>query len=194
MLERSEKLALQNATSLIHRFTLRKDAKMERSNVLHRIAWVVVAISHIWLLYRVEHLVVPAIPDASSVTALPISADPSVTVDSRPLPNNVDGLLATLQRIDARLAQLEHTFTRTASRLPVTEKLATENHEPSARERAEADQRLSSMLPGGSLSREDMARFHADIQALPPAQRFAMATALARAINEGRIQPGPEGL
>ena len=172
---------------------------MERSTVLHRFAWLALAISHIWLIYRVEHFVVPAIPAADSSTALPVSAVPSATVDARLLPSNADGMQAALQRIDSRLAQLERAATRTASTLsvnerPVTEKRVTENREPNARERAEADQRLGSMLPGGRLSREDMVRFHADIQTLPPAQRFAMATALARAINEGRIQPGPEGL
>lgn len=161
---------------------------MERNTVLHRMAWLVVLVSQIWLIARVEQLTVPPQP-AADVTVLPASAAPRLSTDVRSSLNDTDGLPEMLQRIDTRLTQLERASTRTAPTLPVNE-----NHEPSALERAEADQRLSTLLPSGRLSREDMARFHADIQALPPEQRFAMATALARAINEGRVQPGPEGL
>ena len=162
---------------------------MERNTVLHRMAWLALVTSQIWLIARVEQIAEPPRPTSADGTVLPASAAPSVTADVRPSLSSADGLQDVLQRIDSRLAQLERASTRTASALP-----ASENHEPSARERAEADQRLSTLLPSGRLSREDMARFHADIQALAPEQRFAMATALARAINEGRVQPGPEGL
>ena len=162
---------------------------MERNTVLHQMAWLALIASQVWLIARVEQITVPPSSAPAGVTVLPASAAPRITTDAKPSLSNVDGLQDVLQRIDTRLAQLERASTRTASPLP-----ASGNYELSARERAEADQKLSTMLPSGSLSREEMARFHADIQALPPDQRFAMATALARAINDGRVQPGPEGL
>lgn len=177
--------------------TLRKDASMERNTVLHRATLLIVAASQLWLIYRFEQLAV------GSITSLPTSAmmgpvstehsaattAPAADTAAAPMVVSSADLPTVLQRIDTRLAQLERLSDRSASPLP-----SSQRHEPNARERAEADQRLSHLLPSGPLSREDMARFHADIQALPPDERFAMATALARAINEGRVQPGPEGL
>ena len=153
--------------------------------LLRASAWLVLAVSQLYLLYRLEQTSSPAPVDSRAAAATSL------------LPNapasNGDSVLI-LRRIEQRLSQLEHRLDRSGASVPSTPAGDNNTREPSARERVAADQRLLSMLPSGLLSQHDVARFHADIQALPPDERFAMATALARAINEGRVQPGPGGL
>ena len=153
--------------------------------LLRASAWLVLAVSQLYLLYRLEQ------------TSSPTSVDSRTAAVTSVLPNapasNGDSVLI-LRRIEQRLSQLEHRLDGNGASVPSTPAGDDNAREPSARERAAADQRLLSMLPSGPLSQHDVARFHADIQALPPDERFAMATALARAINEGRVQPGPGGL
>lgn len=172
---------------------------MNRTTVISVTVTVSLAlISQGWLLYRMESLAALTQPLAlatphqtGSVATTPVhdnNRNPLGGSDSV-LPIAAE-LQASLQRIEARLATLER------QREPGTRQnvIATGSaREPSARERAAADQRLASMLPNGPLSREDIARFHADMQSLSPDERFATATALARAINEGRVQPAPGG-
>jgi len=155
------------------------------------------AASQLWLLYRLEQMASPVPPAAvnqSIFTPATMLGESAVSQSSLPVQTSLsvqgNDAAATLQRIESRLASLERVLAARVGNPVASEK----PYEPSAREQAEADQRLVSLLPSGTLSREDMARFHADVQALPPEERFATATALARAINEGRIQPGPGGL
>ncbi len=153
--------------------------------LLRASAWLVLAVSQLYLLYRLEQTsnLLPVDSRAAAVTSVLSNAPAS----------NGDSVLI-LRRIEQRLSQLEQRLDGNGASAPSTPAGDDNTREPSARERAAADQRLLSMLPSGPLSQHDVARFHADIQALPPDERFAMATALARAINEGRVQPGPGGL
>lgn len=154
--------------------------------VLRASAWLVLAASQLYLLYRLDQASSAAPVDERAVT---------VTSALSHSPASHDDTVLVLRRIEKRLGQLEQSIAKrnvaSVSAIPAGD---NSMREPTARERADADQRLLSMLPSGPLSQHDVARFHADIQALPEEERFAMATALARAINEGRVQPGPGGL
>lgn len=172
---------------------------MELSTGLRRFVWLLLAISQLWLLYRIEQLSAsahaPTILTPASAPHAFISNDD--TAISEPVTGNLPvhagpELQAALRRIEQRLAGLERIAStagnRQASGTPAS---PTTPYQPSASEQAAADQRLGSLLPNGPLNREDVARFHATLQTLPADERFAMATALARAINDGRVQPAP---
>lgn len=164
---------------------------MELKTVLRRSAWLLLAVSQMWLLYRLEQMASSAPQAAANQSSvIPATMHDDSAVPHSFLPTQDNDAAAALHRIESRLTSLERALMGRVGNPVASEK----PYEPSARERAEADQRLNSLLPSAILSREDMARFHADVQALPPEERFATATALARAINEGRIQPGPGGL
>lgn len=151
-----------------------------------------------WLLYRMESLtaLTHALNPALSSQTGAITTSPGHDNTRTPLSGNKSALaieaelLTSLQRIETRLALLER---QRESGMHQNVIAAGSVREPSAAERAVADQRLASMLPNGPLSREDIARFHAAMQDLSADERFATATALARAINEGRVQPAPGG-
>lgn len=171
---------------------------MDFSTALRRFAWLILAASQVGILYRLDQLSTPVQPALTPVLANSEFAvsDDAVSNDMAfahlPSPNE-HSLRASLQRIEQRLAGLERAVAGTAKPQPGKGAAAPTPYQPNASERAAADQRLSSLLPSGPLSREDVARFHASLQTLPPDERFAMATALARAINDGRVQPAPGG-
>jgi hypothetical protein len=56
---------------------------------------------------------------------------------------------------------------------------------------AVADQRLRSMLKSNVMTGDDVAVFQARLAGLPNEERFALSTALARAINENRVRLRP---
>lgn len=137
-----------------------------------------------WTLYRVESRSTeasgPKTP-ASAAAALSETRDRS------------DALAATLTRIDARLAALEFDAarrengmaanaspTRTAAEIPVGSPAALA-----------ADRNLARLLPGGSLTQEELQQVYIGIGQQPADQRGALMAALSRAINDGRVRIRP---
>lgn len=137
-----------------------------------------------WTLYRLESRTTeasgPKTP-ASAAAALSETTDRS------------DALAATLTRIDARLAALEFDAvrredgmaanaspTRTAAEIPVGSPAALA-----------ADRSLARLLPGGSLTQEELQQVYIGIGLQPADQRGALMAALSRAINDGRVRIRP---
>lgn len=137
-----------------------------------------------WTLYRVEGRTAetsPTIEPASPSAAFSQTRDDS------------DALAATLTRIDARLAALEFDAarreggaasttspTRTAAEIPVGSPAALA-----------ADRNLARLLPGGSLTQEELQQLYVGIGQQPADQRGALMAALSRAINDGRVRIRP---
>jgi hypothetical protein len=92
-------------------------------------------------------------------------------------------LADSLARIDARLAVLEGSGSLSDARAATIVRPAI----PAA----VADQRLRSMLKSNVMTGDDVAVFQARLAGLPKEERFALSTALARAINENRIRLRP---
>lgn len=137
-----------------------------------------------WTLYRVE----------SRTTDAPAANAPgSATVALAGIRHEPDALAATLTRIDARLAALEFDAVR-------NENGAKGNASP-ARGAAEiplgspaalaADRNLARLLPGGSLTQEELQQVYVGIGLQPADQRGALMAALSRAINDGRVRIRP---
>ena len=99
--------------------------------------------------------------------------------------NTADGLAAQLSRIDARLAALETSASRSGTLSSSAPPAA------STMPAAEADRRLDLLLSGKDMSRQELAMFHVRLAPLPPADQFALSSALSRAINDQRIRIGP---
>jgi hypothetical protein len=96
----------------------------------------------------------------------------------------LQAVLGRLTAIDARLAALEHAGGRTT----VAASAKTQIDAPDPAGFADADRRLSTLLPGRVLGHEDVARFQMTIAALPADQQLALSAAFARAVNEDRIR------
>lgn len=95
----------------------------------------------------------------------------------------LQAVLDRLTAIDARLAALERTGgTPTATPSPA------HADAPDPAGFADADRRLSTLIPGRVLGHEDVARFQMTIGALPADQQLALSAAFARAVNEDRIR------
>jgi hypothetical protein len=111
--------------------------------------------------------------DAASVT-------PSAPVSDPALP----AVLGRLAAIDARLAALE----RAGGDAPAGSLPQGHADAPDPAGFADADRRLSTLVPGRVLGHEDVMRFQATIAALPADQQLALSAAFARAVNEDRIR------
>lgn len=137
-----------------------------------------------WTLYRVESRTAEA-----PATNAPTSASAALSETS----DHSDALSATLTRIDARLAALEFDATRREN--------GASSDVPPPRSTAEipvgspaalaADKNLARLLPGGSLSQEELQQVYIGIGQQPADQRGALMAALSRAINDGRVRIRP---
>lgn len=95
----------------------------------------------------------------------------------------LQAVLDRLTAIDARLAALEG-----AGGTPAATPSPTHADAPDPAGFADADRRLSTLIPGRVLGHEDVARFQMTIGALPADQQLALSAAFARAVNEDRIR------
>lgn len=178
---------------------------MTTHSLMPRAALLLLALSQIWLLYRLETLrpatdisarsdhelaavassVSPSVSPDNTMALMPDFADDAAPIDHASAESEAT---KALLRIDQRLARLEQQLARVGagqSNMPAATAALT------AQEQVAADQRLASLLPSGPVSQRELAQFHRDLHQAPPEQRLALATALARAINDGRIQPSP---
>ncbi len=164
---------------------------MDRMEKFGSVAMALLVGMQIWTLYRVEKLTSSETEVLHSYTEHSKEATRATThFDPAQTSTNIQNqyaLLSALKRIDARLTAIELSTHQGRSK----QEMSPTRYDPTISERTAADQRLNSLLPSGPLSREDYARLNADIQALPSDERFAVATALSRAINEGRVQMTP---
>lgn len=99
--------------------------------------------------------------------------------------DTADRLAAQLARIDARLAVLETSASRSGTLSSSAPPAA------STMSAVEADRRLDLLLADKEMSRQELAMFHVRLAPLPPADQFALSSALSRAINDQRIRMGP---
>lgn len=95
----------------------------------------------------------------------------------------LQAVLDRLTAIDARLAALEG-----AGGTPAATPSPAHADAPDPAGFADADRRLSTLIPGRVLGHEDVARFQMTIGALPADQQLALSAAFARAVNEDRIR------
>lgn len=116
-----------------------------------------------------------AIPRMENTTAAPSSDAVSAPA--------LQALLDRLTAIDARLAALERT-----GGTPAATPSPAHADAPDPAGFADADRRLSTLIPGRVLGHEDVARFQMAIGALPADQQLALSAAFARAVNEDRIR------
>lgn len=95
----------------------------------------------------------------------------------------LQAVLDRLTAIDARLAALER-----AGGTPAAMPSPAHADAPDPAGFADADRRLSTLVPGRVLGHEDVARFQMTIASLPADQQLALSAAFARAVNEDRIR------
>lgn len=153
---------------------------MSRASVVLNVLLVLVVAALSWALY--------ARTEGGNTSEKQMSADSSGR--TVPSPSGIDAdtadrLAAQLTRIDARLAALE---TGASPGAAVSSAVQPAAPEMSA---AEAERRLGQLLPQRQIAPQELVEFHAGLAALPPGERFALSTALARAINENRIRMRP---
>jgi hypothetical protein len=117
--------------------------------------------------------------------------EPAPRADAAPMPSSdatsdpaLQAVLGRLTAIDARLAALERAGGTPAAASPPQAQAEV----PDPAGFADADRRLSTLLPGRVLDHEDVMRVQATIAALPEGQRLALSAAFARAVNEDRIR------
>jgi hypothetical protein len=124
-------------------------------------------------------------PDRTGAEAVDADAARPIasSVDALPAEPRAEPAAEATDRIDARLAAREAS--RPSPLLSSPAQSAAEEMPP-----AEAERRLARLLPDGVVDRRQLARFQADIAALPQAERFALSAALARAMNRDRIRIG----
>lgn len=137
-----------------------------------------------WTLYRVENRIAAAAPTNS-----PDGATAPLAIS----PNASDALAATLTRMDARLATLEFDAARRENNMAASAKQTQVPAEipvgsPAA---LAADRNIARLLPGESLTQEELQQVYAAIGQQPADQRGALVAALSRAINDGRVRIRP---
>jgi hypothetical protein len=110
--------------------------------------------------------------------AVPIASSDAVSDPA------LQAVLGRLAAIDARLAALERAGGASSAALPPQP--STDAPDPAGF--ADADRRLSALLPGRVLGHDDVMHVQATIAALPADQRLALSAAFARAVNEDRIR------
>ena len=126
-----------------------------------------------------------AAPDAAARTepaprayAVPVASSDAVSDPA------LQAVLGRLAAIDGRLAALERAGG--APSAVASPQAHADTPDPAGF--ADADRRLSTLLPGRVLGHEDVMRFQATIAALPADQQLALSAAFARAVNEERIR------
>lgn len=137
-----------------------------------------------WTLYRVESRMAiesPADPAQGATAPLAVS------------PNASDALAAALTRMDARLATLEFDAARRENATPTSASKAQVPEEVPVGSPAAlaADRNIARLLPGGSLTQEELQQVYVAIAQQPADQRGALMAALSRAINDGRVRIRP---
>lgn len=137
-----------------------------------------------WTLYRVESRI---------ATASPTNSPNGATAPLAVSPNASDALAATLMRMDARLATLELDAARRENDAPMgASKTQVPAEIPVGSPAAlAADRNIARLLPGGSLTQEELQQVYAVIGQQPADQRGALMAALSRAINDGRVRIRP---
>lgn len=152
---------------------------MSRASVVLNVLLVFVVAVLAWALYaRTDDGVTPE-ERMSGESGRPDSPASAIDADT------ADRLAAQLARIDARLAALETGASRSGTLSSSAPPAA------STMPAAEADRRLALLLSGKEMSRQELAMFHVRLAPLPPADQFALSSALSRAINDQRIRLGP---
>ena len=145
------------------------------------------ALSQLWLIYRVEF------SGNREDAGLPVDAVTAAYQPSNTYTDNAQ-MLSLLQKIDRHLS-VESASSKDQAERNKAQIISQDAAAPSARydlqSIARADQQLTTMLPYGRISQQRIMDFHAELHRLPAAQRLELATALSRAINEGRIEPVP---
>ncbi len=152
---------------------------MSRASIVLNVLLVFVVAVQAWLLYaRADDGNMPE-ERMSGESVRPAPSASAIDADT------ADRLAAQLARIDARLAALEISAPRSGTLSSGTAPAA------STMPAAEADRRLGLLLSGKEMSRQELAMFHVRLAPLPPADQFALSSALSRAINDQRIRLGP---
>jgi hypothetical protein len=131
------------------------------------------------MFYRIEHL------SANTAAELVVKTQTQMDPALRAIPAQGDQA-AVLARIDARLAALE-TQAASSSAPPLPQKIVLGSPEALA-----ADRKIASLLPKSSMTQQELTMFEAQLGQFSPDERHQLSAALARAINNGRIQVGPE--
>lgn len=145
------------------------------------------ALSQLWLIYRVEF--------SGSNDGVGLTVD-AVTAAYQPSSTYTDNaqMLSLLQKIERRLS-VQSASSKDETQHEKEQVISSNSSAPIAPydqvSIAKADQQLTTILPYGRISQQRIMDFHAELQRLPAAQRVELATALSRAINEGRIEPVP---
>lgn len=143
-------------------------------------AWGLVVALQVWSLQRIAQLEARLETRADGRGMAAATGEP-------PPPTPIEAAMAaSLARIESRLA---------ADADPPASTAATVARRPDpalAMPLAVADARLATLLPaGGTLSDAQLAALQGRIDRLPAAERPAVALALARAINGGRVRVVP---
>lgn len=151
------------------------------------LALCVIAAGQFWLAYQLRQLqpiTVDAIVAKTPNTDYPSRADsPAPNVDY------VAQLAALQQSINGMQQQLETLTPADADSSMALPSKTPASKAIDAEQIAYFDRQLASLLPYGPVSDLQLAAFQDRLHELPPEQRFAMASALARAINNGQISP-----
>ena len=153
---------------------------MSRASVVLNVLLVLLVAALACVLYaRTDDGGTPEKRMSASVSGVPAPSASAIDIDT------ADRLAAQLARIDARLAALETSASRSGTLSSSAPPAA------STMPAAEADRRLDLLLSGKEMSRQELAMFHVRLASLPPADQFALSSALSRAINDQRIRLGP---
>lgn len=152
---------------------------MARFQTLLNVVLLAIVLVQAWWLHGREAVDDPS-GDPAAVTTAAGEAAALAALPGDPLAMAV---MNRLQRIDARLAALEHPGASAGAGVPPP---ATEALDP--RTFPQADRRLDAMLPDRDLDARDWAQWQAALAALPPAEQASISAAFARAVNADRIR------
>ena len=124
-----------------------------------------------WLLYRTRTA-------GDETREPPIATVPAEHAGPAVAQHDVADALA---RIDARLSALE--IAQSAAPAPAEKNIALGGPEALA-----ADRKIAALLPNGPLTQEELFQFQTQLAHYPSSERAQLSAALARAINNGRVQ------
>ncbi|MGH8049233.1 MAG: hypothetical protein ACREPB_01085 [Arenimonas sp.] len=131
-----------------------------------------------WLIYRVE----TALSAGRGTVVSETNRETGGGIDAKSGENQQTVLLA---QISSRLASLEATRTTEVS----SAQSGSLTNVSGSAEAAAADKKLLAMLPKEPMTQEELMLFQAQFGQFPAAEQHQLSAALARAINNGRIQP-----
>ena len=100
---------------------------------------------------------------------------------------DAQAISAQLARIERRLSALEPAGAGADPGADRDGRAAVDPATPTLSP-ADADRRLTQLLPGPSVGREQLDQYRARVAALPPADQLALDAALSRAINQDRLR------